>query len=78
MARLFFPETYQDLKFAPWCDGVDPPKGGVHRGADHVCIFIKPEWLPDDMDDVISPGGSTLREALQQLRKIWPHIRPPK
>ena len=46
-------------------------------------IFIKLDWLPDWMKDengeqgCSSPGGGSLKDALEQLREFWPDMRPP-
>ena len=77
MTRCKFPRTYADLDAAPWCDGYDPPKGQVSEKGDHLSIFIKPDWLPPDYREMESPGGSSLKDALKDLRSVWTLIRPP-
>ena len=72
-----FPRTYADLEAAPWCDGYDPPKGQVSAEGDHLSIFIDYDWLPEGWDG--SPGGSSLKDALNDLRTgYWPEMRPPE
>lgn len=73
-----FPRTYADLDAAPWCSGYIPDKGQVSQDGDHLSIFIHLDWLPDDMQDAISPGGPSLKDALEGLRELWPHMRPPQ
>ena len=73
-----FPRTYADLDAAPWCDGYIPPKGQVSADGEHLSIFIKLDWLPDDLHDAISPGGASLKDALEQLREFWPLMPPPE
>ena len=79
-----FPRTYADLDAAPWCDGYDPPKGHISADGDHRSIFIDLDWLPDWMKDehgeqgFSSPGGGSLKDALEQLREVWPNMRPPE
>ena len=71
-----FPRTYADLDAAPWCDGYDPPKGQVSAEGDHLSIFIDYDWLPEGWDG--SPGGSSLKDALKDLRRdYWQYMRPP-
>jgi len=70
-----FPRTYADLDAAPWCDGYDPPKGKVSKDGDHLSIFINLNWLPEGWDS--SPGGESLKKALEDLRDYWPDMRPP-
>lgn len=72
-----FPRTYADLEAAPWCDGYDPPKGQVSAEGDHLSIFIDYDWLPEGWDG--SPGGSSLKDALNDLRTgYWSEMRPPE
>ena len=78
-----FPRTYADLDAAPWCHSYDPPKGHISADGDHLSIFIELDWLPDWMKDengeqgFSSPGGGSLKDALEQLREIWSDMRPP-
>ena len=79
-----FPRTYADLDAAPWCDGYDPPKGKISAEGDHLSIFIAADWLPPWMKDAngeqgfASPGGPSLKDALKELREVWPDMRPPQ
>jgi len=66
-----FPRTYADLDNAPWCTGYELPDstGGCH-------IYIDFRWLPPG--DYISPYGETsLKDALKDLKSLWPLIRKP-
>jgi len=72
-----FPRTYADLESAPWCDGYIPPKGQVSQDGEHLSIFIKLDWLPEEFHDGISPGGPSLKDALEQLKDYWHDMRPP-
>ena len=83
MKGFKFPKTYADLDAAPWCDGYDPPRGKVSADGDHLSIFIHLDWLPDWMKDkngelgCASPGGPSLKDALNELREFWADMQPP-
>ena len=77
MKGFKFPRSYADLEAAPWCDGYMPPKGCVSEHGEHLSIFIKPDWLSEDLDG--SPGGSSLKDALHELRHdFWQYMQPPQ
>ena len=74
MKKFKFPRSYSDLESAPWCDGYDPPKGQVSWDGDHLNIFVKLDWLPEEMHETAAtPGGPNLKWALMDLRTVWPY-----
>ena len=78
MKKFKFPRSYADLDAAPWCDGYLPPKGQVSWDGEHLSIFIKFDWISEELHEAASPGGSSLKDALEQLRDWWPEMRPPE
>ena len=82
MKNYKFPRTYADLETAPWLVSTDPPlaewKSIVRRnsGGDYLILFVDTDWIDPEIE-YISPGGMTLKDALRELRDMWPHMRPP-
>ena len=84
-----FPRTYADLEAKPpWLWGTIPELPEFKRlarqkdNSEYLVLFIEEDWIPDEEElgypiEVISPGGVTLKDALEELAEYWKIMRPP-
>jgi len=79
-----FPRTYADLEAGPpWLEGTCPDLPEFKRlarqrdNSEYLVLYVDFSWLPDNAQDAISPGGLTLKDALEELAELWEIMRPP-
>ena len=85
MKNYKFPRTYADLEDVPWLQSTCPDLptfkiiARTKDNGEYLLLFIDMKWLPPELnhDGWAAPGGLTLKDALAELRDMWPHMRPP-
>ena len=78
-----FPRTYADLEAAPWLESTCPGLREFqfiarnNQNHEYLILNIDLDWVNPEIE-YVSPGGLTLKDALRELRELWPEMRPPE